>query len=459
MPILKQLQASIHKWMSPVTGTTGRLSSGWWAVVRESLSGAWQRNTEVAVEDALSTPAIYACTTLISNDVGKLRQRLVEFNYEDGIWVEITAESPYHQVLRRPNRYQNQIQFKQWWIMSKLRNGNAYALKQRDQRGIVIALYLLDPTRVLPLVTNDGSVYYQLGQDNLSGLRGASVVVPASEIIHDRMNCLYHPLVGISPLYAAAIAAGINIAITRNTLRFHANGAMPGGIIYAPGNLEEGEANSLAAKWQSGFTDANAGKVAVLADGLKYEALSQKAVDSQLIETLKWSDERICSVFHVPAHKIGAGTAPQQLNFESLQQQYYSDCLQSLIEEYEAVMDDGLGLADKTVNGKRLGVDLDVDGLLRMDSKTLIDVVGAGVDKAILKTDEARRRLNLGKVPGGDTIWRQQQYYSLEQLNARTGPAPGNSGDGIPTTTPPPDDPEDDDAQERAMRGFEEMTA
>jgi phage portal protein BeeE len=31
------------------------------------------------------------------------------------------------------------------------------------------------------------------------------VIVPAREIIHDRFNCLFHPLVGISPLYAAAL--------------------------------------------------------------------------------------------------------------------------------------------------------------------------------------------------------------------------------------------------------------
>src|SRR5690625_6181104 len=78
----------------------------------------------------------------------------------DGIMVE--RNTP--QALRRPNRYQNHIQFKQWWETSKLSQGNAYGLKQRDRSGNVDAIYILDPCRVVPLVADDGSVYYELSR-------------------------------------------------------------------------------------------------------------------------------------------------------------------------------------------------------------------------------------------------------------------------------------------------------
>jgi phage portal protein BeeE len=59
-------------------------------------------------------------------------------------------------VLRKPNRYQNRIKFVETWIASKLLHGNAYILKERDNRGVVVALYVLDPHRVKPLVAPDG---------------------------------------------------------------------------------------------------------------------------------------------------------------------------------------------------------------------------------------------------------------------------------------------------------------
>lgn len=410
---------------------------GWWTIIREAFAGAWQRNHEVRQEDLLSSPIVYACMTLIANDIGKLRSRLVEKDAE-GIWSEVEANSPFWPVLRRPNRYQNQIQFKQWWVMSKLRHGNAYALKQRDQRGIVTALYILDPCRVTPLVSEDGSVYYQLNQDNLSGIREAGITVPASEIIHDRMNCLYHPLVGVSPLYAAAIAAGIGIKIQKNTLTFFGNNSNPGGILIAPGTISKENATAIKEQWQSGYTGDNAGKVAVLGDGMKFEALRSSAVDSQLIETLRWSDERICSVFHVPAYKVGVGQAPSYNNVEALDQGYYANCLQSPIEEMEACMDEGLGL-ESPKEGRQMGVELDLDGLLRMDSKTQMETLAAGVSGSLLTINNGRKKLNKPPLKGGDTVYMQMQDMPLDQVRNNKiveAPAP------VPVPAPEPPVPE-----------------
>ena len=173
------------------TVATGR--GGWWPIVRESYPGAWQQNVTATAETVLAHAAVYACVTLIASDIGKLRVKLVAQD-DDGIWQETvnTAHSP---LLRKPNRYQNRIKFYEQWIVSKLIHGNTYAVKQRDARGVVVALYLLDPTCVQPLVAVDGAVYYRLGRDLLSQI-DADVVVPQSEIIHDVMIPLYHPLVG-----------------------------------------------------------------------------------------------------------------------------------------------------------------------------------------------------------------------------------------------------------------------
>jgi phage portal protein BeeE len=165
---------------------------GWYPLVRESFTGAWQRNITVDRQTVLSYHATWACITLIASDIAKLACRLVE---KTGmIWVEAES-SAFSPVLRKPNRYQTRIQFWENWIISKLTRGNAYVLKERDSRGVVVALYVLDPSRVKPLVTDDGEVYYELNTDNLAGV-AQQIAVPASEIIHDRFNCLFHPLVG-----------------------------------------------------------------------------------------------------------------------------------------------------------------------------------------------------------------------------------------------------------------------
>jgi len=434
------------KALTPVTGR-----NGWYPLIREPYSGAWQQNKEITHETQLAYYAVYSCITLIANDIGKLRLRLVEQD-KDGIWTE--TESPaFSPVLRKPNRFQNHIQFKEWWIMSKLTRGNTYALKQRDNRGVVTALYLLDPLKVEPLVAPDGSVYYRLRADEMSGIREEERTLPASEIIHDRMNCLFHPLVGVSPLYACGVAAGHGLAMQQQSSTFFGNGARPSGVLTAPGAISQDAADRIKEAWETKFNGLSAGRIAVLGDGMKYEPMVMSATDSQLVEQLKMTAEIVCSVFHVPPAKIGLAQDSNASNAEIRDRNYYSDCLQSHIEQFELCVDEGLGIGHGVrIEGRVLGVDLDVDGgLWRMDTASLISAMGNGVAQAVITTDEARSRLELPRVKGGDVIWRQQQYFSLADLADRTLDEAQAQAQPPPPQPEPAPEPSEDEQVERFM--------
>src|SRR5678810_1042823 len=230
----------------PVSDRRGGWSTRF-GLVRESYPGAWQQNVVASVEDALTHAAVYACVTLIASDIGKLRIKLVKQD-ASGIWNEIenSAHSP---VLRKPNHYQTRIKFYEMWMVSKLIHGNTYVVKQRDTRGVVTALYVLDPTRVIPLVAPDGAVYYELSRDDLSQLNKDKVVIPASEIIHDVMVPLYHPLVGVSPIYACGVSAVQGLRIQEQGAVFFGNGSRPSGVLTAPGSITTETATRLKENW------------------------------------------------------------------------------------------------------------------------------------------------------------------------------------------------------------------
>lgn len=399
--------------LSPVADQRG----SWWPIVRELFTGAWQRNQEWRTDTVLAHHAVYSCITRISQDIGKLRPKLVELD-GDGIWSEVTAPA-FSGVLNQPNRFQNYIQFQEWWITSKLIHGNTYALLQRDGRGTVESIYLLDPTRVTVLVSPDGAVFYQLKTDYLSELTQDEIAVPASEIVHDRMNCLFHPLVGTSPIFACGTAANLGLQIQNNSSTFFANGSNPSGILASPQPITPEKSAALSAIWNAQFGGQGSGGVAVLGDGMKFEQMRMTAVDSQLIEQLKWTAEVVCATFHVPSFKVGVGQVPTYQNAEILNQIYYSDCLQSHIESMELCLDKALGLRTPTNNGRTLGVEMDLDGLLRMDSASQITTLAAAVGGSLLKVNEARKKLDQKPVSGGDEIWMQQQNFSLPALAER----------------------------------------
>ena len=397
--------------------------------IHETSAGGWQRNEEVSVETALAHPTVYACISLIQRDLGKLRPLLGTF--EDRVFTELTNPA-YSPVLRKPNHFQTWQQFAEAWINSKLIFGNTYVIKRRDHRGVVTALYVIDPSRVTTLVAPDGSVFYELSSDDLVSIR-ENVQVPAREIIHDRMPALFHQMLGVSPLYAAAniIAQGLNIQNTSNT--FFANGAQPGGILMSDLPITQEQAERIGAKWQEQFGGNNSGKVAVIGGGLKYESVAPtKAVDTQLVEQVNWIDERICSCFGMPPHKVGIGDQPNYTNIEALNQQYWSECLQDKAEAMQTLLQEGLNTSPYVIR-------LDTTDLLKMDTATMVTAASEGIRAGFLAPNEARRIFfNLPPVKGGETPYMQHQDYSLGALAERDALAPAPSSAGAR----PPSEPE-----------------
>jgi HK97 family phage portal protein len=426
----------------------------WTSIIREPFSGAWQRNEELSADSCLSFFPAFACHTLICSDVAKNRVRLVAQN--GPIWQE-TTNAAYSPVLRKPNEFQNRIQFFENWMNSKLARGNTYVLKRRDARNVVVALYVLNPDRVQPLVSDDGQVFYQLRKDNLAGQEEDSVVVPAREMIHDRINCLFHPLVGISPLYAAALACTQGTNIQRSSARLAANGVRPGGILTAPGKINPEDAKRLKETWENQYGGpAGATKIAILGDGLKFESLTMTADDAQLIEQLKFTAEMVCAAYHVPPYKIGVGTMPTYNNVQALNVEYYSQCLQKHFEDIELCLDEGLGIGEGvTVGGQVYGTEFDLDNLLRMDSATLMDTLDKG--KNYFTPDEGRAKVGLPPKPGGDAVYRQQQDYSLEAL-AKRDAQEDPFGKAAPATPAPAAEPPAND-NPQAAKAFAALVA
>jgi HK97 family phage portal protein len=423
--------------------------NSWFSVIREPFTGAWQQNLELSAKTAASNPTVYSCTTLIMQSMGKMRLRLVELTTQ-GTWVETTSAA-FSPVLRRPNRYQLIHEFIEYWIGSKVQTGNTYVLKQRDQRGVVVALSVLDPAGVTVLVAPDGSVYYQLTPSDLAGIPQEGVAVPASEIIHDKLSPLFHPLVGLSPIYAAALSATQGTKILENSTQFFANGSSPGGVITVPVEISKEAAQRVAAEWNTNYTGVNAGKVAVLVGGMKYDPTTVNATDAQLIEQLKWTEQVICGCYKVPMSLINSAPVPYANN-EPLVQQFYSQCLQTYIVALENALDDGLGLT--SVPGRTYGTEFDIDDLLWMDTATRTKAATDAVSGGVLSPNEARfKYFGLGKVAGGDTPYMQQQMFSLEALSERDSINPFSQPAAPPAATATEDENDDDDANEDADAG------
>lgn len=426
---MKILGIELWKTKAPVGVTQGvpaMINSGNWfgsfGAVLEPFTGAWQRNISCESPKNLTAfAAVYACIDLIARDIAKMRP-LLKQQMSDGTWQLVDNGSPFWAPLRKPNFYQTYSQFLVSWITAKLMHGNTYVLKEREEaRGLVRRLFVLDPRLVKVLVTADGGVYYELKTDNLSRGEGVEITVPASEIIHDRAITLWHPLIGVPPLYAAAASATQGIRIQNNSAKFFENMSRPSGMLTSPDEISDETALRLKTDFEANFSGNNIGRFLVAGSGLDYKPFTMAPAVAQLIEQLGWTVKDVARPFHMPLYKISEGTSPNFSNFSAMNQDYYSQTLHPLIEDLEVLLSEGLEL-NKNEPNTPYAVKLDIDNLLRMDPMTRAEVDTKLVTGSIRSPNEARVGWNHKPVPGGDTPYIQQQNWPLSILENRPPP-------------------------------------
>jgi HK97 family phage portal protein len=422
--------ATVRSRLASMLTLVGGGSGSWYPVVREPYTGAWQHNDPLTTDSALSNPSVFGAVSRISQDISKIAPPLLLERDRNGFWTE-TSNPAYSPVLRRPNHYQTAQQFIESWVLDKLLCGNFYALKRRDDRGVVNELHRLDPARVKVLTAPDGSVYYELQSNDLAGMpeNTQPLVIPARELIHDRWNCLYHPLCGVSPLSAVGGALAQAKAISDNSTTFFAKGARPSGVLIAPTKLDP----LSAARLKTDAANFKSGEILIAELGMKYESVSTSAVDAQVIEQLGWTEEKICEVLGMPISILNSSKQPPYANAEASQLQYKSQCLEPHLVSIATTLGDGLDLPSY------LTIEFDESLLIWMDTMSRVQAAQAATSAGVLSPNEARSEwFGLGPVPGGETPYRQQQDWPLSTLAKREPP----TVPAAPEQTPAPDDEE-----------------
>src|SRR5262249_11444924 len=151
---------------------------------------------------------------------------------------------------------------------------------QRNARGEVKSLHVLNPYRVVPLITpGTGEVFYRCGEDYLAGLVNDQLV-PERDMIHHRLPLLPgYPLIGVTPIYAAAASSALGLKILQDSQQFFGNASRPSGVLTTPQNMSEDNQARTKQEWDTAYRGAEFGKVAVLVGGMQWQPLTITAQD------------------------------------------------------------------------------------------------------------------------------------------------------------------------------------
>jgi len=365
---------------------------------------------------------------------------------------ERVTNSALSRIMRRPNDYQSISDFLLNLTRRLYERGETFALAVRNARAEIIELHLMREGSAT--VAEDGSIFYSLqGNEIIEQRLDLSYPVPARDVLHIRLHTPRHPLKGASPIMAAALDLAMSDAALNQQIAFYLNQARPSFLLTADLPLKREQAQELRQWWDHQTQGENAGRTPILTHGLKAQPIATSAVDAQLAEMLKMSDQNIALAMRIPLQILGIG-GTTYANTELLMQSWIGTGLGftlNHIEEAFGQLFQLRGVPDEYL-------ELDTRALLRSAYRERIEALARGVISGIYSPDEARASEDLPAVPGGHGSEPrvQQQVVPLSYGSDMQPPTPQ-------AALPPPDTPQppadaaqktDEHASERAVLAY-----
>jgi HK97 family phage portal protein len=339
--------------------TLNSTDSGWlnlWG------AGPTQSGVTVTTEKSIQLATVYACINKISSSIAQLPLNLMYATKKNNQRFDNKAETHgLYRVLKKSwNPLMTSFEARRMMQALVCLHGNAVAEIQRNNAGQVIALWPWPPSAVRYEV-NGFVIRYFFVTDK------GEKEIPAENIFHLRGLVLSGAL-GLSPIMACRECFGEAFAVEQFSNRFFKNNARPGGVLEFDGNWSSKDAQTrFEASWKKMYSGENLHSTAVLPKGMKYTPFAISQEDAQFIETRKFSQLQIASIFDVPPHMIGNMDDANYSNIEMKSREYVDHSLAPWMVNWEQRLDHDLLTPTEQ---KYLYAKHNVGALLRGDTKT-----------------------------------------------------------------------------------------
>ena len=386
-----------------------RVGGGW-----SFLFGGTTSGKAVNERTAMQTSAVYACVRILAESVAGLPLHVYERTANGS-----KSTKPSHPLYRllhdEPNREMTSFVFRETLMSHLLLWGNAYAQIIRDGRGFPIALYPLLPDRMAVDRNESGELVYTYQSDK-------------GQIKLRRENVLHIPglgfdgLIGYSPIAMAKNAVGLALATEDYGAAFFANGANPGGVLEHPGVIKPEQADRLRESWQSQFGGANAHKVAVLEEGLKFHQMSIPPEQAQFLETRKFQINEIARIFRVPPHMVGDLEKSSFSNIEQQSLEFVKYTLDPWVVRWEQSLQQALILPSEKAT---IFIKFNLDGLLRGDYQSRMQGYSTGIQNGFMSVNDVRGLEDMNLLTaeeGGDLHFVNGNMVKLADVGAAYKP-------------------------------------
>lgn len=370
-----------------------------------------------STREAMNEATYFACNKVLSESIGKLPLKVMLA--QPGKGVQVVRDHPWYRTLNeRPNKYMTASTF--WSLMELCRNhyGNGYAWI--DTRPILSRpqLWPIDPESVQVwyddacLLKDAPDVYYRI-----SGKNGV-IVLGSEEVLHFKSHLTKDGLVGISVREQLASAINGNIKAQDMMNRLYDSSFTSKAVLQYTGGLKDANVEALTrgmeAYAKGEMKSRGIENIIPVPFGMQLTPLNLKLADSQFIEIKQYTALQIASAFGVKPYMIGDYTKASYASAEAQQLSFLIDTLLFNVKGYEEEISYKILTDEEESAGYHAKFNTAV--ILRADQATQMQTLREAASGFLMTPNEARERLDLPHLPGGDRLIGNGSTITLEQV-------------------------------------------
>lgn len=409
---------------------TGSLRKSWtprknaedvpWIMSGQSVFGGdFLNDTAMSTDRAMKISTVNRCVEVLSNSMAVLPVFITNERTH-----ERYPNHPLGRVLwERPNEDMTPFDFSKLQMANQLLKGNAYTWNVRDRTTAFIKERIpLPPDCVRVMQSENGLIWYsytdplsgnlyRLDREDVSHYKGFSL---------DGIN-------GLSVLGRAAVTLETSQAADRYERAIYQNGGQPSGVLYTETDLSSKNApirdkdgnvvgyvpgkDHIRKEWEKLHRGPdNAMRLAVLDNGLKYQAISMSGADLQFVENKDVRVADVCRFFGVPLHLVYAGKQSYASN-EQNGIEYVNYTLLAPARQWN--QEDTYKLLFPSSRRNGLAIKRELKVFLQGDVAAQANWLKTMHQIGAYNIDEVRGHDDLPAIPGGDEYAASLNYVPL----------------------------------------------
>jgi HK97 family phage portal protein len=354
-------------------------------------SMASKAGVTVTERNAMNYAPVQACVRIIAESMASVP--LCIYKRLDGGGREKARGHRLWSVLHdRPNPLMSSFTFRETMMGHLLLWGNFYAEVQFNGLWQPVALWPLPPWGVRKRLAPGNSVAYEVTAN------GQTKTLQDWQVLHIP-GMGFDGLAGKSVISWAAESIGIGMAIDQYSAQAFGNGLNPSGFLSTDKTLTPDSAQKLRAAWDSTYGGlSNAFRVAVLQDGMKWQALGMTPESAQMIAAKSWQLSEIARIFRVPLNLL-MDNSNGKPGYNSVEQASI-DFVVHTLRPWAVRIEQAMSWMLIAKSAGDYYIEFNLDGLLRGDFTTRQQGLAIMRQNGIINANEWRDVENMNPIEG-----------------------------------------------------------